>query len=105
LDSNGDVIKVVMKLVMAGVLQEARAREQTSIGNAEKQKIIMQISAVQTDIKRSLDERSAGKSKVVEKLEEPKQSFSGLSPSFPSSSALFAHRRPYSCASPCELPS
>ena len=28
-----------------------------SLGSAEKQKIIMQISAVQTDIKRTLDER------------------------------------------------
>ena len=37
--------------------QEARAREQASLGNAEKQKIIMQISAVQTDIRRTLDER------------------------------------------------
>ena len=31
--------------------------EQTAVGSAEKQKIIMQISAVQTDIKRNLEER------------------------------------------------
>ena len=30
-----------------------------SVGGAEKQKIIMQISAVQTDLKRTLDERFA----------------------------------------------
>ena len=35
-----------------------RAREQAGVGNAEKQKIIMQISAVQTDIKRNIEERS-----------------------------------------------
>ena len=37
--------------------QDAKAREQATVGNAEKQKIIMQISAVQTDIKRTLEER------------------------------------------------
>ena len=39
------------------ICQEAKAREQVTVGSAEKQKIIMQISAVQTDIKRNLEER------------------------------------------------
>ena len=39
------------------ILQEAKAREQSQLGNAEKQKIIMQISAVQTDLVRMMDER------------------------------------------------
>ena len=38
-------------------LQEAKAREQSQLGNAEKQKIIMQISAVQTELVRMIDER------------------------------------------------
>ena len=38
--------------------QEAKAREQVTVGSSEKQKIIMQISAVQTDIKRNMEERS-----------------------------------------------
>ena len=38
-------------------LQEAKAREVSQLGNAEKQKIIMQISAVQTDLVRMMDER------------------------------------------------
>ena len=37
--------------------QEAKAREQSQLGNAEKQKIIMQISAVQTELVRMMDER------------------------------------------------
>ena len=39
------------------ILQEAKAREQSQLGNAEKQKIIMQISAVQTELVRMMDER------------------------------------------------
>ena len=39
------------------IFQEAKAREQSQLGNAEKQKIIMQISAVQTDLVRMMDER------------------------------------------------
>ena len=38
-------------------LQEAKAREQSQLGSAEKQKIIMQISAVQTELVRMIDER------------------------------------------------
>ena len=39
------------------IFQEAKAREQSQLGNAEKQKIIMQISAVQTELVRMMDER------------------------------------------------
>ncbi|XP_023347472.1 CAP-Gly domain-containing linker protein 1 [Eurytemora carolleeae] len=51
--------------------QETRAREQAGLGSAEKQKIIMQISAVQTDLKRTLDERDTKlKEMTVTKLDE-----------------------------------
>jgi len=50
---------------------EARSREQAGVGNAEKQKIIMQISAVQSDIKRTLEERETKmREMTVHKLEE-----------------------------------
>eukprot|EP00090_Calanus_glacialis_P000735 TRINITY_DN10508_c0_g1_i1.p1 TRINITY_DN10508_c0_g1~~TRINITY_DN10508_c0_g1_i1.p1 ORF type:complete len:731 (-),score=252.70 TRINITY_DN10508_c0_g1_i1:1342-3315(-) len=51
--------------------QEAKNREQTTVGSAEKQKIIMQISAVQTDIKRNLEERDSKlKEMTLHKLDE-----------------------------------
>merc|ERR1719410_1408214 len=51
--------------------QEAKAREQVTVGSAEKQKIIMQISAVQTDIKRNIEEREVKlKEMTVVKLDE-----------------------------------
>ena len=39
------------------VVLDYSLRSQVTVGNAEKQKIIMQISAVQTEIKRNLEER------------------------------------------------
>ena len=52
---NYAIIQQICK--MFSYCKEAKAREQATVGSAEKQKIIMQISAVQTDIKRNLDER------------------------------------------------
>ena len=45
------------RLILSVFFQEAKSREQSQLGNAEKQKIIMQISAVQTELVRMIDKR------------------------------------------------